>query len=140
MLQVAFDKPARARNPAGMKRAVLAILIAVLAVPGQSRSAEPTVYEACAADHARLCPQRSVASDGAIRCLRSHVADVSPSCRRALAARGEITLQRVRHACPNEIAAYCATGEGARHIIRCLRRRENDLSAACRAALPRPIS
>lgn len=133
-------KPALAQKKQRMKRALLAGVVATFAMAAPSQSAEPSVYEACATDHALLCPQRSVASEGALQCLRAHADEVGPSCRRALAARREALLQRVRGACADEIGSYCATGEKALHVIRCLRRVKAELSAVCRAALPRSIS
>lgn len=99
----------------------------------------PSVYEACAGDHARLCPQQSIASEGSLRCLRQHSADVSTSCRTALNAQHESMLDRVRAACTEEIRAHCSRGGRQAEVspIRCLRAYRSRLSDACRSALPR---
>ena len=66
-----------------------------------------TIAEVCAADHARLCSENSIQSDGAMRCLMDRRQDVSEPCRGALNARRQWVQERVRSACTNEIAAFC---------------------------------
>jgi hypothetical protein len=99
----------------------------------------PSVYEACAADHERLCPQQSITSEGSMRCLRQHSAEASTTCRAALNARRESVLDRVRAACNEEIRAHCSRAGHQAEVspIRCLRAYRSRLSDACRSALPR---
>jgi hypothetical protein len=99
---------------------------------------EPSIAEVCVADHARLCDEPSIHSDGAMRCLMSRRQDAA-SCRAALDARRQWVLDRVRKACTNEIAAFCAR-EAVDAPVRCLRHHNDQLSDACKAALPRWMS
>jgi hypothetical protein len=100
---------------------------------------EPSVTEVCAADHARLCDEPSIHSEGAMRCLMSRRQDASEACRTALDARRQWVLDRVRKACANEIAAFCAR-EAVDSPVRCLRHHRDQLSDACKAVLPRWMS
>jgi hypothetical protein len=100
---------------------------------------EPSVTEVCAADHARLCDEPSIHSEGAMRCLMSRRQDASEACRTALDARRQWVLDRVRKACANEIAAFC-TREAVDSPVRCLRHHRDQLSDACKAVLPRWMS
>lgn len=113
------------------------LLIAATAIAAAKPA--PSVYEACAADHQRVCPQQSIASEGAMRCLRQHVSQVSPTCRVALNARRESVLSRVRAACSDEIRAHCSHAAGQAEVspIRCLRAYQSRLSDTCRSSLPR---
>lgn len=100
---------------------------------------EQSVAELCTADHARLCSESSIQSDGAMRCLMDRREDASSHCRDALNARRQWVQERVRVACTNEIAAYCAREHEAAPI-RCLRQNESRLSNQCKATLPRWMS
>ena len=98
-----------------------------------------TIAEVCTADHARLCSENSIQSDGAMRCLMDRRQDVSLPCRGALNARRQWVQTRVRNACTNEIAAFCAR-EHDDPPIRCLRQNESRLSHACETTLPHWMS
>ena len=116
---------------------VIAFLVAVLAsaadeLPGQS------IEEVCTADHARLCGENTIQSEGAMRCLMERREETSAPCRDALNARRQSVQDRVRSACGNEIAAHCAR-EPDSAPIGCLRRHESLLSDHCRVSLPRWI-
>lgn len=110
-----------------------ALSVAAAEVPAQS------VVEVCTADHARLCSETSIQSDGAMRCLMDHRQEVSSPCRDALNARRQAVQTRVRAACTNDIAAYCAR-EHSDPPIGCLRQNESRLSRQCKATLPRWMS
>jgi hypothetical protein len=118
-----------------MRIAIAAGMLGLLAATALGAE-EPRVAEACAADHARLCSEASINSEGATRCLRSHFEELSKPCRDALNARRQRVLDRVRKACANEIAAFC-TREPVGAPVRCLRHHESQLSSGCKAALPR---
>jgi hypothetical protein len=116
---------------------VIAFLVAVLAatadeLPGQK------IEEVCSADHARLCHENTIQSEGAMRCLMVRREETSTPCRDALNARRQSAQDRVRSACASEIAAHCAR-EPADAPIGCLRRYEGHLSDHCRVSLPRWI-
>ena len=117
------------------------VIVTFLALAMSAAAGEPApgVAEACVADHARLCEEQSIQSEGAMRCLMSHRQEVTDPCRTALEARRQWVMDRVRKACTNEIASFCAR-EPADAPIRCLRQRESLLSHVCRATLPRWIS
>lgn len=117
---------------------IIAYLAAVLSaatadLPGHS------IAEVCSADHARLCNETTIQSDGAMRCLMDHRQEVSDPCRSALNARRQWVQDRVRSACLNEIVAFCAREPGDAPV-RCLRRYESQLSDHCRVSLPRWMS
>jgi hypothetical protein len=122
-----------------INRAVLFGALTIWVAASAMADPIPRVYEACAADHQRVCSQQSIASEGSLRCLRQHSADVSPDCRAALNARRDWILDRVRTACGDEIRAHCSRGGGRSEVspIRCLRAYEARLSEACRSAIPR---
>lgn len=120
-------------------RTILVIALAGVLVGSEPPTQEPSISEVCVADHARLCEQTSIQSDGAMRCLMGHRQDVSQECRSALDARRQSVLARVRKACTNEIAAYCA-GDHSETPLRCLRHHDAQLSPTCRATLPRWMS
>jgi hypothetical protein len=116
---------------------VIAFLVAALAaaaddLPGQS------IEEVCTADHARLCHENTIQSEGAMRCLMERRQETSIPCRDALNARRQSVQDRVRSACASEIVAHCAR-EPADAPIGCLHRYEGHLSDHCRASLPRWI-
>lgn len=117
---------------------VVTFLAAALSVAADEPSG-PSVAESCSADHAQLCNEQSINSEGAMRCLMNHHEDVSDPCRSALNARRQWVLDRVRNACGNEIAAFCAR-EPTDAPVRCLRLYESQLSNACKATLPRWMS
>lgn len=100
----------------------------------------PTLSSACAGDHARVCTQSSVNSDGAARCLRDHYAEVSRSCQMALDAKRERMMSRVRMACSGEIRSYCSHMRDSSSPVSCLHMHDNGLTKRCRAALPRRSS
>jgi hypothetical protein len=117
---------------------IMAYLLAALsAVAGEAP--EPNIAELCTADHARLCSENSIQSDGAMRCLMDRRQEVSSPCRDALNARRQWVQTRVRAACTNEIVAYCAR-DRADPPIACLRRNESRLSRQCEATLPHWMS
>jgi hypothetical protein len=66
-----------------MRIAIAAGMLGLLATTALGAE-EPRVAEACAADHARLCSEASINSEGATRCLRSHFEELSKPCRDAL--------------------------------------------------------
>lgn len=117
---------------------VVTFLAAALSAAADEPS-EPSVAEVCLADHARFCDEQSINSEGAMRCLMDHRQEVSDPCRKGLDARRQWVLDRVRGACANEIAAYCAR-EPADAPVRCLRHHESQLSNTCKATLPRWMS
>lgn len=117
---------------------VITFLVAALAAAADEKPA-PSIAEVCTADHARLCHENTIHSEGAMRCLMEHRQETSDPCRAALNARRQLMQDRVRSACTNEIAAYCAH-EPADAPIRCLRQHESQLSKNCRVTLPHWIS
>ena len=116
---------------------VTGLAVALSATAGEQP--EPRVTDVCIADHERLCDEDSIHSDGAMRCLMNHRQDVSHSCRSALNARRQWVLDRMRKACTNEIAAFCAR-EAVDAPVRCLRHHQDQLSNACKVTLPRWMS
>lgn len=117
---------------------IMAFLLAALSAAA-GEAPEPGIVELCTADHARLCSENSIQSDGAMRCLMDHRQEVSSPCRDALDARRVWVQTRVRGACTNEIAAYCAR-ERSDPPIACLRRNESRLSHQCETTLPHWMS
>ncbi len=123
-----------------MRLALVVTFVMALAGSAQAESASD-VADACGVDLARFCAGQSVGSEGAMGCLRTHRTEVSQPCRKALAARRERLLERVRSACGGEIANFCAGNKNAgRAPIHCLRSHASQLSPACKATLPRSTS
>jgi len=93
----------------------------------------------CTMDARALCPdaKRGTARH---RCLLEHDAELSTSCRDHLKQRQAQRATRraaVWSACQEEIDRWCAiatVGEGG--VMGCLRRKTDELSPACRDALP----
>jgi len=109
------------------------VLGAALAAPAQM-AAGP-----CTTDVQALCPHAG-RGGARFRCLLDHESELSPACRDHLKQRQAQRSARraqVRAACREEIDRWCAIatpGEGG--MLGCLRRKADELSPACREALP----
>lgn len=112
---------------------LLSVIIAC-AMFGQAAS---TIAAArpCQADIEKFCADVNRGGGRIAQCLRKHYDELSTECK----ARGQELRDRVRdayEACNEDVAKYCgAVRPGEGHIVTCLRRHDQQLSANCRAAL-----
>ncbi len=120
-----------------MRPAVLALILSTAAIVSPAW-ADTDLGEVCQADLARHCEGQTIGSEGAMRCLITHRAEVSKPCGQAVDQRREQALERVRASCSAEIANYCTDDNASgRAPFHCLRSHEAQLSATCKATLPR---
>jgi hypothetical protein len=114
-------------------RLVISVLITC---PLLGQAAVTTATERpCQVDIEKYCSGVHRGGGRVAECLRQHQEQLSPECK----ARGQEVRERIREAheeCKEDVSKFCGDvrpGEG--HIVACLRRHENGLSAGCRTAL-----
>lgn len=120
------------------------ILSLGLWVPAATAAAEDAP---CRDDVARFCESVDPAKGARGRCLRAHLAELSPACRaRVESRRGGRPGNRggrlekvggVREHCVAELDTLCADDRGTRREVRCLREHQDALSEACAEKLPK---
>lgn len=112
--------------------------LAVIAFGALPALAETDVGAACTAELDLMCNEKTMGSEGAMRCLIEHRGEVSKPCGTAVDARRAEALERVRAACTAEISNYCSDDAASgRAPFHCLRGHEAQLSASCKVSLPR---
>lgn len=118
------------------KGAATALTIALLiAAPA---AVPQTLPEPCRADADRLCAEETSPKD-LVRCLRENRGDLSDGCRASFleSPRREEVVRRFVEACEADVAAHCAdVPKGGLRVIGCLMKHRDEVSDACREALP----
>ena len=97
-------------------------------VEGKKRADE--FKEACKPDAEKLCKETPKGPGNMIRCLVSHKADLSPSCRQ------KIDEAATNHPCAKDAERLCKDvkpGEG--RMAQCMKSHQNDLSPACKSSM-----
>ncbi len=89
----------------------------------------------CADEIEKYCKETKPGGGRILNCLKEHENDLSASCREKMSELHSF-IKGCEQACSGDIGQFCKEvqpGEG--RIIKCLREREKDLSASCRAKL-----
>ena len=99
----------------------------------------------CTADEQKFCPDAKTAKERA-QCLKSHEVELSQGCKdlrvRAANARAKAQekMAMMKEACKSDAETLCKDvkpGRGGSGMRQCLQAHEADLSAACKATLPK---
>lgn len=94
---------------------------------------------ACAQDAQKFCPAAQTPQERT-QCLKSHEAELSQGCKelQARAANARAKAQEKQAACKSDAETLCkAVKPGGGAILQCLKSHEAELSAACKATLPK---
>lgn len=91
----------------------------------------------CADDAAKLC--KGVQGNKQVaQCLKEHSNELSPACKENIDKVKE-KVQNFKQACKDDAAKLCkGTKPGGGKIVQCLQQHEDQLSAACKEAMPQP--
>ena len=128
-----------------IRTALLAALFASLVVAVDSSFAQQSPQKGAKAGGERVCHEdaKKFCSDvrpggGRIyNCLTGHNAQLAPACRERLAA-AKARYDEFVKACKSDADKYCKSiPPGAGRILSCLKGREADLTADCRAQFHR---
>ena len=127
-----------------IRTALLAALFAsfIVAVPGSFAQQPPKGAKAggervCQEDAKKFCSNVRPGGGRIYSCLTSHSAELAPACRERLAA-AKARYDEFVKACRSDADKYCkGIPPGAGRILSCLKGREADLTADCRAQFHR---
>ena len=128
-----------------IRTALFAVLLASLAGAVDSSFAQQPAQKGAKAGGERVCHEDakkfcSNVRPGAGRiynCLTSHNAELAPACRERLAA-AKARYDEFVKACKSDADKYCKSiPPGAGRILSCLKGRESDLTADCKAQFQR---
>ena len=131
-----------------IRTALLAALCAsfVVAVPGSlaqqpaQKGAKAGGEQVCRADAKKFCSDVRPGGGRIYNCLTSHNAELAPACRERLAA-AKARYDEFVKACKSDADKYCKSiPPGAGRILSCLKGREADLTADCKAQFQRARS
>ena len=122
-----------------------AIAIVVTTVWWMSAAAAQGPSAACDADLKRFCSDAQPGGGRIMQCLRQHGAELSPTCRDAIAsmgrgggpkAGGRPMMGAWNEACGGDVAKFCKDVQpGQGRIAQCLFGHTEQLSPACKTAL-----
>jgi hypothetical protein len=116
---------------------MLFCLVVFLALTIPAASEETSAKEApCRADVERYCASVEKEKGARSRCLRQHLAELSPACRERIESRQRRGGQpqrigRVEDSCAADLSAHCPNEQRHGAQIRCLRAHGDELSAEC---------
>lgn len=86
----------------------------------------------CKADLAKFCPQAKPGGGQVAACLKTNMAQLSPSCK----ARMQELLKEVHQACEEDIHFLCdGIQPGGGRIAACLKQSAGEVSAGCKARI-----
>ena len=108
-------------------------IVAFLSLPGLAlaRSQGP-----CADDAAKLCKDVRPGHGRIARCLKQHQSELSDACKQDIATKKE-KAKTLAAACKDDTAKLCSdVKRGRARVLKCLTRHENELSPACKEAMP----
>jgi len=98
---------------------------------------------ACAQDAQKLCPDAKT-PEARAQCLKSHDAELSQGCKelQARAANARAKAQEktatLKAACKSDAEILCkGVKTGGSAMLQCLKSHETEISAACKATLPK---
>ena len=129
----------RIRRIAWIATLVAAIPLLALAAgePAPQGPESPQVGRGvCRADVQRLCGGVQPGHGARRECLRQHQSELSPQCQERIGQMHQRVAQ-LRQACAGDVQRMCSgvqPGHGA--IRQCIRAHQDELSPACREALP----
>src|SRR5262245_4679086 len=123
-----------------VRNVLLAALYASLAVVAGGAFAQQSAPKAkaggervCQEDAKKCCSNVRPGAGRIYSCLTSHNAELAPACRERLAA-AKARYDEFVKACKSDADKYCkGIPPGAGRILSCLKGREADLTADCRA-------
>jgi len=93
--------------------------------------------QVCRADAKKFCSDVRPGGGRIYNCLTGHNAELAPACRERLAA-AKARYDEFVKACKSDADKYCKSiPPGAGRILSCLKGREADLTADCRAQFHR---
>jgi hypothetical protein len=89
----------------------------------------------CKADLAKFCPQAKPGGGQVAACLKTNMAQLSPSCKERV-AQVQVLLKEVHQACEEDIHFLCAGIQpGGGRIAACLKQSAGEVSAGCKARI-----
>lgn len=98
----------------------------------------------CAEYVKKFCPSERPGTPKAMTCLSSHLSELSEACKKrvesATATRktGQDWTPRQRASCKNDLVKFCKDVKpGAGRLLACIQSHKADVSAECRATLPK---
>ena len=127
-----------------VRTALLAALFASLAGALNSGLAQQPAQKGakggervCREDAKKFCSNVRPGGGRIYNCLTSHDAELAPACREQLAA-AKARVEEFAKACKSDADKYCKSiPPGGGRILSCLKGREADLTAACKAEFQR---
>lgn len=120
-----------------------AIVFIAFILPSGALGQSGLVTGLCRDDVERFCPEGKDSPGGVAECLRSHVNELDPECRKDLAEREDRLRERLATAtaaCSDELARFCADQPDYKKVP-CLRMNHAELSEGCQAVVrpPKPM-
>jgi hypothetical protein len=107
------------------------VLCVGVALSGSALAQAPS----CKADLAKFCPQAKPGGGQVAACLKTNLAQLSPSCK-ARAAQMQDLLKEVHQACEEDIHFLCdGIQPGGGRIAACLKQSAGEVSAGCKARI-----
>jgi len=108
-----------------------AVLCIGVALTGSALAQAPS----CTADLAKFCPQAKPGGGQIAACLKTNMAQLSPSCKARVGQMQEL-LKEVHQACEEDIHFLCdGIQPGGGRIAACLKQSESEVSAGCKARI-----
>jgi hypothetical protein len=93
----------------------------------------------CQGDVEKLCADQPESPLGLIRCLNQHREELTPECSDALRGRKRVGKERYAsfvETCREDAGRLCEGVRAPLKLVHCLARNEDELTPACRDALP----
>jgi len=132
-----------------MRRAIGMAIVTTVLMAGAVRAQTPAAQGgmaadatgACRADMDKLCSGIEPGGGRMKDCLRQHVAELSPGCRKTLrklakAAQESGAMEWIR-ACRDDVGKVCQGVEpGGGRVVACLQSHSDQVSPGCKKALP----
>jgi hypothetical protein len=120
---------------------VCATFVASLALAQQPAPAKKAAKgggdRVCAEDAKKFCSEVRPGAGRVYKCLTDHNAELAPPCRDRLAA-AKARWDEFVTACKEDAGKYCkGIPAGGGRVLSCLKGREADLTAACKAQFNR---
>ena len=132
-----------------MRTALLAALFTTLAIAVESAIAQPPAFQpaaykggkggerVCQEDAKKFCSDVRPGGGRIYNCLTSHNAELAPACRDRL-AEAKARYDEFVKACKGDADKYCKSiPPGGGRVLSCLKGRESDLTADCKAQFQR---
>lgn len=97
---------------------------------------------ACRADAEKLCKGLEKGEGRVAKCLKEHESEVSAACKKNIGKMKEKIKHKVgemKEACKDDKEKLCKdVTPGKGNILKCFKEHESELSAACKATMPKP--